>query len=132
MYLTLKALHVAAMVAWMAGMIAAAVVLAARPASETVAAVRRFGTRVTTPAMILTLALGLYLAVDGGWFRSPWLHGKLLLVVGLTAVHGILSGRLRRLAEGSTKPPAWIGRTPALILLVTTIIALLVVLKPGS
>jgi putative membrane protein len=41
--------------------------------------------------MIVTWLAGLYLAWAGKWFSAPWLHGKLLLVVLLSGVHGFFS-----------------------------------------
>jgi putative membrane protein len=39
--------------------------------------------------MLVAWASGLWLAYEAGAFREGWLHGKLLLVLGLSAVHGI-------------------------------------------
>jgi putative membrane protein len=39
--------------------------------------------------MLVAWATGLWLASEAGALREGWLHGKLLLVVGLSAVHGI-------------------------------------------
>jgi putative membrane protein len=128
----LKAVHVATMVAWLGGTGAVAALAAgADPARG--AALRQVALRVLTPAMLATLAIGLLLAVQGGWFRAPWLHAKLLLVLGLAGLHGVLSGRLRRLAggEAGAVPAGWGRWVPALILLAVTAIAWLAIAKPG-
>jgi putative membrane protein len=39
---------------------------------------------------------GIWIAVQSGAFSAPWLQLKLVLVVVLSALHGMLSGRLRR------------------------------------
>jgi putative membrane protein len=50
---------------------------------------RRLLRFIGTPAMLVAWATGLWLAYEAGVFREGWLHGKLLLVLGLSAVHGI-------------------------------------------
>src|ERR1041384_8684182 len=98
MYLWIKALHVIAVISWMAGMLYLPRLFvyhceAQRGSiqSETFKIMeRRLLKAIINPAMIVTWVLGLYLAWDGGWFQSGWLHGKLLLVVILSAVHGVL------------------------------------------
>jgi putative membrane protein len=129
----LKALHVAAMATWLGGtgLVAA---LAAGADAARAAALRRAALRILTPAMLLTLAIGIWLAVQGGWFRAPWLHAKLVLVLLLTGLHGVLSGRLRRLAAGDAAalPAAWSRWLPAAIALAVAAIAWLAIAKPLS
>ena len=52
---------------------------------------RRLLKAIINPAMIVTWLAGLYLAWAGHWFSAGWLHGKLLLVVVLSGVHGFFS-----------------------------------------
>ncbi len=87
-YALLKALHVAAMVIWIGGMLAVAL----GPSDR----LRRWDRLVTTPAMLLALACGIGLAMTGGWFPARWLVVKLGFVLVLAALHGVLAGRLRR------------------------------------
>jgi len=54
-----------------------------------------------TPALACVWLLGITLATKGGWFAAPWLQAKIGLVVLLSAIHGIQSGRLRRLSRGA-------------------------------
>ncbi len=49
---------------------------------------RRLLKAIINPAMIVTWLAGLYLAWAGHWFSAGWLHGKLLLVLLLSGVHG--------------------------------------------
>lgn len=111
-YLLLKAGHVAAVIVWIGGMFAAA--LGAAP---------RWDRLVTTPAMLAAFAFGLALASTGGWFPQPWLIAKLAVVLGLAALHGILSGRLRR----GRPPPA---HAAPLIVACVVVVAVLAVVKP--
>lgn len=131
MYLWLKAVHVAAVVTWMAGLIVAPAVLV-RGGDGAAALVRAHFKRFTTPAMLLALALGVWLALDGGWFRAGWLHAKLVLVLALTAAHGVLAGQLRRTATvAGHAAPAWAQHVSAAVVAAVLAIAVLVIVKPG-
>jgi len=97
LYVWLKALHVIAVIAWMAGMLYLPRLFvyhceaeAGSRQSETFKVMeRRLLTVIINPAMVVTWALGLWLAHDGGLFASHWLHAKLALVVLMSALHGL-------------------------------------------
>jgi len=74
-YAWVKALHVAAAITFVAGVLSVALFLAAPPPghAETARALHRWDRKVTTPAMLLVWALGLTLALMGGWFPDGWL-----------------------------------------------------------
>ncbi len=132
LYAWLKALHVAAAFTFFAGVLGAAVFLAGADAGSAGAlrAMRRWDQRVTTPAMLLVWALGLTLALSGGWFKAAWLIAKLGVVVALSGLHGVQSAKLRRLAgEGSVSPPSRFVAPLAVVAMI--VIALLAVLKPS-
>ena len=130
-YTWVKALHVAAAVTFVGGVLGASVFLtAAQPGhAETAQAVHRWDRTVTTPAMLLVWAFGLTLALMNGWFHSAWLIAKLALVVVLSGLHGVQSAKLRRLAGGlaATMPPRVVA---PLVVGCTIAIAILVVVKP--
>jgi putative membrane protein len=95
-----KAFHVIAVIAWMVGLLylPRLFVYHAESAkgsaqSETFKVMeRRLLKLITTPAMIASWLLGLYLAfsvVD--WSADGWFHVKLALVVLLSAFHGALA-----------------------------------------
>jgi protoporphyrinogen IX oxidase len=99
LYLWLKALHIIAIIAWMAGMLylprlfvyhcEAAV---GSVQSETFKVMeRRLLRAIINPAMIASWVLGLWLAWSGNFLSAPWLHGKLVLVLAMSAVHGMLA-----------------------------------------
>ncbi len=139
-YLWLKAFHVGAVAAWVGGMLVSAITVAAliggRPAAspdraDLLQSVRGWDRHVTSPAMLLVWGLGLTLAYQGAWFREPWLTLKLALVLGLSALHGALSGTLRRLARTQPGAPSrLLGIAPPAIVAVVALIAVLVVVKP--
>ncbi len=80
--------------------------------------------------MLVVWALGLTLALRGGWFASVWLPVKLVFVVALSGVHGVQSGTLRRLAGGSIAPFQPLRFAGPLVIAFTVAIAVLAVVKP--
>lgn len=97
----IKAFHVIAVIAWMAGLLYLPRLFVyhvdAAPGSdqsETFKLMeRRLFRTIMTPAMIATWIFGLVLVVvyGVGWSDGTgWLHAKLVAVVLLTAVHGYL------------------------------------------
>src|SRR5690348_1973086 len=55
---------------------------------------------ILTPAMLLVWVLGLMLAFDIGAWTQGWFHGKLLLVILLSAYQGWLGLYGKKLAQG--------------------------------
>ena len=92
---------------------------------------RRLLKAIINPAMIATWLLGLWLAWQGGWFKAPWLHVKLALVIGMSGVHGILSKYVREFAADrrrkSQKFFRIINEVPTVLMI---LIVILVVVKP--
>lgn len=139
LYEWLKVGHIVALIAWMAALLylpRLMVYHADSPAgsiqSETFKIMeRRLLRAIMTPAMIATWIFGLSLAVQGGWFRSGWLYAKLLLVLGLSGMHGWLAGAVRAFAEDRNRRSARFYRianeVPTVLLLG---IVILVIVKP--
>ena len=102
MYLWLKALHVIALVSWMAGLLYLprlfvyhAVATPGSEQSETFKTMeRRLLKAIMTPAMIATWLFGLamiwWMGLDA-FKAAGWLHAKLVLVLVLSAMHGLMS-----------------------------------------
>jgi len=98
MYLWLKALHLIAVISWMAGMLYLPRLFvyhaAAAPGSEQSETFkvmeRRLYKFIMTPAMVVTWLAGMVLVFQGGWFAAAWFHAKLALVVVMTIMHGLL------------------------------------------
>jgi putative membrane protein len=139
MYEWIKALHIIAVIAWMAGMLYLPRLFVyhceaevGSKQSETFKVMeRRLLKAIINPAMVLTWILGLYLAWSGHWFTSGWLHAKLLLVVVMSGVHGFLSARVRDFAnDRNTKTQKFyrtINEVPTILMV---LIVILVVVKP--
>jgi putative membrane protein len=139
LYLWLKAAHVIAVIAWMAGMLYLPRLFvyhcAAEPGSaqsETFKVMeRRLLRAIINPAMIATWVFGLWLAWEGGFFRAGWLHGKLALVLALSAVHGLFARWVKDFAADrnprSAKFYRIVNEVPTLMMIG---IVILVILKP--
>jgi protoporphyrinogen IX oxidase len=98
MYEWVKAFHVIAIIAWMAGMLYLPRLFvyhceaeAGSKQSETFKVMeRRLLKAIINPAMVASWVLGIWLVWLGGWYASGWFHAKLVLVLGLSALHGYL------------------------------------------
>jgi protoporphyrinogen IX oxidase len=114
MYQWILAFHIIAVIAWMAGMLYLPRLFVYHCAaekgsvqSETFKMMERRLLRVIiNPAMIATWLLGLWLAWNGpdsryGWFDSGWLHAKIVLVLALSALHGMFAHWVRDFAADS-------------------------------
>ena len=144
MYEWIKAFHIIAVIAWMAGMLYLPRLFVYHCAaekgsvqSETFKVMeRRLLRAIVNPAMIATWVFGLWLAWLGpdsryGWFASGWLWAKIILVLGLSAVHGLLARWRKDFAQDrnrhSQKFYRVINEVPTVLMI---LIVLLVVLKP--
>ncbi len=101
--LWLKVLHILAVISWMAGMLYLPRLFVYHaqspqdsPQAKTFAVMeRRLMRAIMLPAMLVTWFTGIVLAVNGGFFAAGWFHGKLALVIAMSAIHGYFS-RLRK------------------------------------
>jgi protoporphyrinogen IX oxidase len=144
MYDWIKAFHIIAVIAWMAGMLYLPRLFVYHCAaekgsvqSETFKVMeRRLLRGIINPAMVATWVFGLWLAWLGpdsryGWFDFGWLQAKLVLVLALSAVHGLLArwrkdfaGDRNRHSQGFYRI---INEVPTILMIG---IVLLAVLKP--
>jgi uncharacterized membrane protein len=133
-------LHLAADIVFVSSLLAASLVMAAlslQPAADMakarglIAGTRRWHRMATTPALLAVWACGLWLAWRAGWFASGWLHAKLVLVLALSALHGVMSAGLRRASGSSPAVPsrAWC-LVPAVALLIAAAVVWLALMKP--
>lgn len=93
LYFFLKATHITTVVVWMGAMITASAFMVKAPPTQPQLNWLR---RVMTIGLIFTWTTGLWIAIDAGWFKASWMHYKMLAVLLLTALHGVLVGRLRK------------------------------------
>lgn len=139
MLLWIKAAHILAVISWMAGLLYLprlfvyhAGTQPGSPQSETFKVMeRRLLKAIMNPAMIASWLLGLWLAYEIEAWRQGWFHGKLALVLALSACHGFLAGEVRRFAADRNIRSARFFRilneVPTLLMIG---IVILVVVKP--
>jgi putative membrane protein len=138
-YEWLKAFHIIAVMAWMAGMLYLPRLFVyhceaerGSKQSETFKVMeRRLFKAIINPAMIAAWVLGLVLIWQGGWLSAHWLQAKLALVLALSAVHGLFARWVRDFAadrnQHTQKFYRIINEIPTLLMIG---IVLLVVIKP--
>lgn len=104
MYEWIKALHLIAMISWMAGLLYLPRLFVyhtasdvGSDASETFKTMeRKLSIYIMAPAMIATWIFGFWLlALNPGWFEGGWMHVKLTAVVAMTAFH-MVAARWRK------------------------------------
>ncbi|MCG6206144.1 protoporphyrinogen oxidase HemJ [Rhodopseudomonas sp. HC1] len=105
-YLWVKALHVIAVISWMAGMLymprlfvyhCAAEVGSVQ--SETFKVMeRRLYRAIMNPAMMVAWVAGLVIAWQQGYFAVGWFHAKLAAVILMTVIHVMLGRYVRDFA----------------------------------
>ncbi|KAA0692581.1 hypothetical protein DTW90_26935 [Neorhizobium sp. P12A] len=136
----LKAAHVIVVVTLLGGMLLLAFTLSIASGglgglsdreAQFIRRVQRWDRMVTAPALGLVWIIGISLMSLGQWYSSVWLMIKIVPVLILSALHGMESGALRRLANGKImQPPLIVRHAIAVIAICFIIIAVLAVAKP--
>jgi putative membrane protein len=136
LYVWLKAIHVIAVIAWMAGMLYLPRLFVyhceAEPGSrqsETFKVMEhRLLTIIINPAMVTVWALGLWLAYDSGAWRSGWFHAKFILVLAMSALHGVFTRCVKDFAaDRNTRSQRYyrlINEAPAVLMIGIVILAM--------
>lgn len=138
-YSGMKALHVVAIISWMAGMLYLprlfvyhCGVTPGSEASETFKVMEfKLLRYITNPAMVVSWVAGLWIGIRMHFFSEGWFHAKLALVLGLSAVHGYLAKAVADFGrdEGRRDHRFWrfVNEVPTLIMIAVVI---LVIVKP--
>ena len=141
-YVWLKALHIIAVVAWMAGLLYlprlfvyhCAAELGSKQAETFEIMERRLLRAIMNPAMVLSLAFGGALLSQSGvvdWSGDIWIYVKLAFVVLLLVLHHLMARWRRDLAAGKNRHDARfykrMNEVPTLALIAIVIFA---VVKP--
>lgn len=138
-YLWMKALHVIAIIAWMAGLLYLPRLFVyhvdapdGSQQSETFKVMeRRLLKAIMTPAMLVATLTGFWLAIIVYGFQGGWLHAKLLFIFVLFGVHGHLAASVRRFANDanmrSSRYWRFMNEVPTLAMIV---IVVLVIVQP--
>ena len=139
MYEWIKAFHIIAVIAWMAGMLYLPrlfVYHADAPkgseVSETFKVMeRRLLKVIVTPSMILVFLTGFALVYLTEDWREGWWQAKFILVLGLAGLHGYFGRCVRAFAEDVNERPARFYRAlneaPTVLMVVIVVLA---VVKP--
>jgi len=142
LYLWIKAFHIVAIIAWMAGMLYLPRLFVyhamAKPGSEQSETFKAMEHRllkaIINPAMIATWLLGLsliWLMGKESFVHAHWLHAKLVLVLAMSGLAGYFARQVKQFAaDGNRHTPKFyriINEVPTALLI---LIVLLAVLKP--
>jgi putative membrane protein len=137
----IKAFHIIAVIAWMAGLLYLprlfvyhAMSKTGSEQSETFKVMeRRLLRYITTPAMLAAWIFGLILAFSPliDWSKDGWFHAKLVLVVVLSGFSGLLAKWTKDFAaDRNTHTPRFyriVNEVPTVLMI---LIVILVVVRP--
>jgi putative membrane protein len=135
-----KAFHVIAVIAWMAGMLYLprlfvyhADAAAGSDKAETFKLMeRRLYRGITTPAMVLTWVFGLWMVFAGmvDW-GSIWPWVKAAMVLLLSAIHGFYGSLLRAFRDDrNTRPAGFYRAINEIPFVIAIVIVIMVIVKP--
>ena len=139
MYLTAKALHIIAVISWMAGMLYlprlfvyhSAVVIGSSEARLFELMEYRLLRFIMLPALLVVWVSGLYLAFSGAFLFDVWMQFKFLIVMVMSATHGYFSILRKKFTLGANDKSQrffrWLNELPTVLMI---FIVFLVVLKP--
>jgi putative membrane protein len=135
MYLWIKAAHIIAVIAWMAGMLYLPRLFvyhaSAPPGSQQAETFKLMEQRllkfIMTPAMTVTWLAGIMLVLQGQYLAATWFHLKFVLVVVMTIAHGLFSHWVNEFDhDRNTHSPKFYriaNEIPTLILIAIVILA---------
>ncbi|MEO0448753.1 MAG: CopD family protein [Pseudomonadota bacterium] len=140
LYIWVKAIHIIFVVAWMAGLLIFPRYKLhqanAEPQGELFNTMKDASARlrriILTPALLVVWGLGItMLVLNPALLSNGWMHAKLLLVLGLSGVHGYFISMGRKIDEGrdavSAKTLKLLNELPFVIMIGVVILA---VVKP--
>jgi protoporphyrinogen IX oxidase len=139
LYDSLKAVHILAVIAWMAGMLYlprlfvyhAGVATGSETSELFKVMEKRLLRYIMTPAMLITWGVGIWLMAEQDWHRAGWFHAKLTLVLALSGLHGYFAVCVKKFArDANTLSPRVyriLNEIPTVLLIV---VVFLVVVKP--
>jgi protoporphyrinogen IX oxidase len=143
-YDLIRALHIIAVVAWMAGLMYLPRLFVYHSSAPVggeldktlIIMERRLQRGIMIPSMVVVWALGITLIVSrGGWelLSHPWMQGKLAMVIGITIIDHLYL-RWRKAFERGERPFNHVvfrvlNELPFVLMIVAV---LMVVLEPGG
>ena len=128
-------LHFLGITFWIGTAVAVAIAASAPTPWESgiAQALRKVTLRVTTPAMLVAFAGGIGTLVPNFaevYAKEGWMHAKLALLLVLAGATGVLTGKLRRWAEGQEVSPKVFGKLAWAISILAVLIITLAIFQP--
>jgi protoporphyrinogen IX oxidase len=143
-YELIRALHIIAVIAWMAGLMYLPRLFVYHSSAPVggeldktlIIMERRLQRGIMIPSMVVVWALGITLIVSrGGWelLSHPWMQGKLAMIIGITIIDHLYL-RWRKAFERGERPLNHVvfrvlNELPFVLMIVAV---LMVVLEPGG
>jgi protoporphyrinogen IX oxidase len=136
LYLWLKALHVIAVIAWMASLLYLPRLMVyhcgAEPGSKQSETFKIMEQRllrfIANPAMIATWFFGIVLMLEGEHYREGWMQAKFALVLALSGLHGLNARWVKAFAADRNRRSARFYRimneVPALLMAAIVVLAI--------
>ncbi|MFT3767725.1 MAG: CopD family protein [Minicystis sp.] len=108
MELALTWLHVSGNVVWIGAILAVAVVILSAAAAPKVRGEIALGIykRLAVPAFVVSFVCGAArLGLDPAYYlrQHHWMHAKLPLAIAVIAIHHVIGGRAKKLAQGTVQ-----------------------------
>lgn len=133
----LKAAHLLGIIAWVGPMLCIALVFSRRsdttnkadlvPLMKRLASIADWGATLTIGCGIGLILVSKVLG-DAWAMKQPWMHTKLLIVIGFIGLHGVMRVGIKRTAKGKSEGvPNWLL---PVVGLVASAILYLVVVRP--
>jgi putative membrane protein len=128
-------LHFLGITFWLGTAVAVAVAASAPTPWESgiAQALRKVTLAVTTPSMLLAFVGGIGMLIPQFaelYAKQGWMHAKLALLLALAGATGVLTGKLRRWAEGQEVEAKTFGRLAGAIAILGVLVVTLAVLRP--
>ena len=128
-------LHFLGITFWVGSAVAVAIAAATPTPWESGIAqtLRKVTLRVTTPAMLLAFAGGFGMLIPNFaevYAKQGWMHGKLTLLLLLAGATGVLSGKLRRWADGQEVSQKTFTRLAWVISILAILILTFAIFRP--
>ena len=128
-------LHFLGITFWVGSAVAVAIAAATPTPWESgiAQALRKVTLRVTTPAMLLAFAGGFGTLIPNFaevYAKQGWMHGKLTLLLLLAGATGVLSGKLRRWADGQEVSQKTFTRLAWVISILAILILTFAIFRP--
>lgn len=130
-------LHFLGITFWIGSAVAVAIAASAPSPLESGIAqsLRRITIRVTTPSMLFAFAGGFGMLIPNFaelYAKQGWMHAKLALLLVLAGATGVLTGKLRRWAEGQEISPTVFGKLAWTLSILAVLIITLAIFRPFS